>query len=143
MAPLSADSNGRPWDWSEDADDIVVKAQPAVAVYPGPSGIVIRRQGDWNDDDDEVIWFGVDQALAVAAAILKAAGLDIADLVPEPGQARVKPRDATGAERQRRRRTRQKQEKTAALFDCDVTDGVTPEDRDAVTDTVTRDGEAA
>ena len=135
---MSTDSAGRTWCWSDDAADTVVPEQPAIACYTNPEGaVVLRQHGAWNDDDDAWIWFAPEHALAIAKAILAAAGLDGEALDPEPCAA--KPKDATAAERQRRRRTRQKQEKTAALFDCDVTDGVTPEDRD----TVTRDGEAA
>ena len=114
---MSADNAGHTWDWADDADDIVVKAQPAVAVYPGPAGIVIRLQGDFNDDADGVVWFGVDQAHAVAAAILKAAGLDAADLIAEPAQNAIKPMASTGAARQKRYRQRKKKE--PALFDGD------------------------
>ena len=136
---MTADSAGRAWCWSDDADDIVVKGQPAIAIYAGPAGIIIRRQGDWDEHDDDVIWFGVDQALAVAAAILEAASLDVADIAepaPKPAPCATKPKDSTGAERQRRRRARQKEEPTLDI-DRD-------ENRDTVTETVTpRDGEAA
>ncbi len=129
---MSADSNGRTWDWLDDDADIVVKAQPAVAIYAGPAGVVIRRQGDWNDDDDGVVWFGVDQAHAVAKAILEAADLDATALAPEPAQDATKPMACTGAERQKRYRQRKKKE--PALFDGEGSD---------VTRDVTRDESAA
>ena len=74
VEPISEDA-GREFDWLEDAGDVIVRSQPAVAVYPGPSGIVIRSRGDlWSDDGDGVVWFAVEHAPAVAAAILDAAG---------------------------------------------------------------------
>ncbi len=137
-----ADSGGRAWDWCEDADDVVVKAQPAIAIYPGPAGVVIRRQGDWNDDDDDVIWFGVDQARGVATAILKAAGLDPMAQTPESAQVVSEPKDSTAAERQRRRRARQRDQPTLDI-DRDQARDVTAEDRDIDRDIVTGDGGAA
>ena len=127
---MSADSAGRAWDWGDDDADVVVRSQPAVAVYPGPAGIVIRLQGDFNDDDDGVVWFGVDQAPAVAAAILEAAGLDAADLAPETAQDATKPMASTAAQRQKRYRDRKKMEPTPEpdIFDRDVTDTVTDRD---------------
>ena len=124
---------GHTWDWLEDADDVVVRSQPAVAVYPGPAGVVIRRQGDWNDDDD-VIWFGINQAPAIAKAIMAAAGLDIADLAPEPAQVAFKPMGSTAAARQKRYRERKKKEpaREPDIFDHDDRNGVTPEDRNGV-----------
>ena len=81
---MSADSNGRAWDWSDDADDVVVREQPPIAAYRNPSGdVVLRQRGDCFDDD-AWIWFGVDHARAIAAAILEVAGLDATALGPEP-----------------------------------------------------------
>ena len=87
------------FDWADDDADIVVKAQPAIAIYAGPAGIVIRHQGDWNDDDDGVVWFAPEHALAIAKAIMAAAGLDAADLAPEPAQIATKPMASTAAAR--------------------------------------------
>ena len=128
---MSAGSEGREFDWRDDADDVIVRSQPAIAIYPGPAGVVIRRQGDWCDDDDGVVWFGVDQAPAIAAAILETAGLDATALVPEPAP---KPKDSTAAARQRRRRARQKEEATLDLGHVTAVTAVTA---------VTRDGEPA
>ena len=129
---MSATGESCAWDWRDDADDLVVPEQPAIAVYTNPAdAVVIRQQGTWNDDD-AWIWFSPDHAPAIAKAILEAAGLDATALTPEPAQV-VKPRDATGAERQRRHRERQKKESTAepGMFDRndrDVTATVTPRD---------------
>ena len=82
--PAESEDEGRAFDWLEDAGDLIVRSQPAVAVYPGPTGIVIRRQGEhWNGNEDDVIWFSTDHAAAVAAAILEAAGLDATALASE------------------------------------------------------------
>ncbi len=135
MTDIETAGEGREFDWLEDAGDVIVRSQPAVAVYPGPAGVVIRRQGDhWNGDGDDVIWFTTEHAPAVAAPILEAAGLDPTALAPEPTLRRTKAKDPTAAGRQRRHRERKKKESTPEpdIFGRDVT----PEDRD-VTD---RDG---
>ncbi len=126
---MSANGDGRAWDWSDDARDLVVQEQPAIAVYTNPANaVVIRQAGAWNDDEDAWIWFSPDHALAIAKAILEAAGLDAMALAPEPEQAASKAKDPTAAERQRRRRARQKEPELD--IDRDVT-------------VVTRDGKAA
>ena len=122
------------WNWREDAGDVIVRAQPAIACYLNPAGdIVLRQHGDYFDDD-AWIWFAVEQAPAVAAAILEAAGLDATALAPEPTQ---KPKDTTAAGRQRRYRKRQKKELTLEpdIFDRD--------DRDVTRDVTDRDTVAA
>ena len=129
------DGEGRPWDWHDDADDVIVPDQPPVACYVNPKGaVVLRQRDDWPSDDDPIIWFAVEHAPAVAAAILDAAGIDATALAPEPAQVASKAKDPTGAERQQRRR-RKKKESTPDIFDRD--------DRDGDRDTVTRDGLAA
>lgn len=73
------------FDWLDDADDVIVQSQSAVAVYPGPAGVVIRRQGDhWGGNEDNVVWFATEHAIIVAVAILEAAGLD-ATALHKPG----------------------------------------------------------
>ncbi len=123
------DSEGREFDWSDD--DVIVPSQPAVAVYTNPKGAVVLRQQDEFPfgDGDAVVWFAADHAPVVALAILAAAGIDATALAPEPAQVASKAKDPTGAERQRRRRARQKEETTPALFDRDTRD-VTRDDRD-------------
>ena len=99
---MSADES-REFDWLEDDGDVVVRAQSAIAIYPGPSGVVIRRQGDlWSGDGDDVIWFDPQHAPAVAMAILEAVGLDAAVLTPEPARSSSKRKGASGAERQKK-----------------------------------------
>ncbi len=83
---MSADES-REFDWLEDASDVVVREQAAIAIYPGPAGVVIRRQGDQlYGHGDALISFSVEHAPAIAAAILEAAGLDATALAPKrPG----------------------------------------------------------
>ncbi len=110
---------GRAWDWTDDAGDVIVPAQPAIACYVNTAGnIVLRQQGD-AFDEDVWIWFDPQHAPAVAMAILEAAGLDTTAFAPEPARACGKPKgkDPTAAERQRRRRKRQREEPTADIFD--------------------------
>ena len=118
---VSADE-GRDFDWA--AVDVVVPEQAAIAVYVNPTGdVVVRQCGAWSDDADASIWFSPGHALAVAKAILAAAGLDaanIADLAPEPAQDATKPMASTAAARQKRYRQRKKKE--PALFDSDESD---------------------
>ena len=118
------DSESRDFHWLEDAGDVIVRSQPAIAVYPGPAGVVVRRQGELYGDGDEVVWFAADQAPAVAAAILAAAGFDPPVLASGTTRVDSKPKgkDPTAAERQRRRRKRQREEPTADIFDRDDRD---------------------
>ena len=89
------------FDWDNDPD-IVQRTVMATAVYPNNSGrIVIRQQADWNDSDDVVILVAPENALAVARAIVTAAGLTDESL----GVATA-PKDRTAAARQRRYRQR-------------------------------------
>ncbi len=114
------DNESRDFDWLNDAGDVIVRAQSAIAIYPGPSGVVIRRQGDlWSGDGDDVIWFRPEDAPAIAAAILTAVGLDPTVLASGTTRVDSKPKgkDPTAAERQRRRRKRQREEPTADIFD--------------------------
>ena len=123
---MSADTETHEFDWTDDDADIVVKAQPAIAIYAGPAGVIIRRQGDWDEHDDGVVWFGVDQALAVAKAIMAAAELHAKD--PEPARVASNISNSTAAARQKRYRDRKKKE--PALFDGEERD-VTRDAQDA------------
>ncbi len=133
---MSADSNGRAWDWADGADHTVIPEQPAIACYTNPAGaVVLRQNGAWNDDEDAWIFFAPEHAAAIAAAILETAGMvdaDIAELAPEPAQDAIKPMASPAAARQKRYRQRKKKE--PALFDgedSDVTRDVTRDESDA------------
>lgn len=138
------DSEGRPWDWHDDAYDVIVPDQPPVACYVNPKGaVVLRQRGIDHYDDDPFVWFRIEHAPAVALAILEAAGLDATALTPEPARACSKPKGASGAERQRRYRDRQKKDSTPEP-DLLNRNSVTRDERNGVTPRdVTRDGDAA
>lgn len=67
--------NEREFNWTDCANDVVVEHQQAVAVYLNSTGDVVLRQSAW-PDDDACVYFGVNNASAVAIAILEAAGLE-------------------------------------------------------------------
>ena len=126
---MSADG-GREFDWLDA--DVIVPQQPAIAVYLNPTGdVVLRQRGDLYDDDSWC-WFRIERAPAVARAIIETAGLDIAELMPEPTRIGSKPKDPSAAERQRRYRERQKKESTPEpdIFGRDVTARDVTDDRD-------------
>ena len=132
------DSESREFDWLDD--DVIVRQQPAIAIYRNPVGdVVLRQRGDDFYGDDSWVWFRIEHAPAVAAAILELANLDATALTPGPTLRRTKAKDPTAAGRQRRYREKQKKELTPEpdIFDRDT---VTPEDRDVTPeerDTVT------
>lgn len=64
------------FDWIGD-DSIVLKRQDAIAIYRNGHGdVVIRRERDWNEDEDTCIVVQAANVLTVVAAILREAGLD-------------------------------------------------------------------
>jgi len=107
---------GMTFCWDEIEQDVVIRNQPAVAVYTNPNGgIVLRQAGDYGADEDHWVYFDPMHAEAIANAILAAASLDQrADT--------NSPKDSTAAERQRRYRARKR-----------AAEGVT-RNADAVTD---------
>jgi hypothetical protein len=76
------------WYSDEDTDHIVVRQQPATAVYISPyNEVVIRQQGDYRDDDHWV-HLTKDNAARVASAILKAiAAIELSASAPGMGAA--------------------------------------------------------
>lgn len=70
------------FDWS--SADTVIPEQPRTAIYTNTDGHVVVRQYCWPDDDDLVI-ISPPNAIAVALAILKAAGHDDIELVRNRG----------------------------------------------------------
>ena len=64
------------FDWGADAGDVIVREQPAIACYVNPAGDIVLRQRGY-PEDDAWIWFAPGHALAIAAAILEAAGLEV------------------------------------------------------------------
>ena len=129
---MSADGDGRPWDWADGADDVIVAEQPPVACYINSAdAIVLRQPAAAHDEDDAVIWFAPEHARAIAAAILYVAGYQASALAPEPAQVGGKAKDPTAAGRQARYRERQKNKPAPEpdIFEPGtVTGDVTPRD---------------
>ena len=104
-------SDSREFDWGDIDADIVVPEQPAIACYTNPNGAVVLRQaGQYGLEDDHWVYFHADHAVAVAYAILNAAGLTMQIVQCQPnGCCDVpQPKDRTAAERQKRYRERKR-----------------------------------
>ncbi|MDH2406890.1 hypothetical protein QCM77_44745 [Bradyrhizobium sp. SSUT18] len=71
-------------DFEWDTADTVIPAQPRTAIYTNTDGHVVVRQYCWLDDDDLVI-ISPPNAIAVALAILRAAGHDDIELIRNCG----------------------------------------------------------
>ncbi len=64
------------FDWYI-SDDVIVPEQRAIAIYTNEDGaVVIRQEGLYGPDEDQVIWFEPRCARTIADAILEAAELD-------------------------------------------------------------------
>jgi hypothetical protein len=106
-------------DWHSDPD-VVVKAQLAIAVYENQRGqVCIAQEGEYGDDD-VYITVAKDNALAVAQAILEAAGIDLAAPLALPA-----PKSPANAERPRRYRERHRNGVTPPVTDDRNADPVT------------------
>jgi hypothetical protein len=58
MKAVENDDNddSHPFDWTEDAKDVVTPTQYAIAVYENPRRqIVIRQEAPWPDDEDPIV----------------------------------------------------------------------------------------
>jgi hypothetical protein len=104
------------FDWSDD-DSVVLRDQPAVAIYSNKfQQVVIRCERAWDQEDDVVVLVDFAHAIRVVHAILETAGHgDIEFIRPSRGgfvdvdQADDElpgPKDKTAAERQRRYRNK-------------------------------------
>jgi hypothetical protein len=136
-------SGSNDFDWNPGNPDLVVERQPAIAVYENAGGaITIRREREWDEDDDVIIVVTKANVPAFVRAILRASESDLElvrslgngayeDVRPfidwQPANAdsggateRPKPKDPTAAERQRRSRASRKGTVTA---DRDSHDG--------------------
>jgi hypothetical protein len=113
------------FDWyGNDAEDIVIPEQQAVAVYRNHAGDVVIRQkaGDYWNQVDEDPWIVVkrEHVGRLALALLALAELEQAPRLALPAPAA----DRTAAERQRRYRERKRNRQI-------VTASVTAADRNA------------
>ena len=109
------------WNPSRDTDhSIVVRHQPAIAVYTNPHDeVVVRQQDQYDESDDHFVFITKDNVRKVAERIMEVAGIEVATLA-EP-LLLAPPKDATAAERMRRYRNRKR-------------NGDRNEDRDGVTE---------
>jgi hypothetical protein len=110
MSGFDSTQSGEDFDWRRDADDIAIEEQLRIAVYCNPRGHVVIRQQDWPEDDSMVV-VAPQNALALARAVLKAAGQieALPELLGSPFEGASKgdrPKDPTAAERMRRYRER-------------------------------------
>jgi len=105
-------TNSHNFDWySDDGESsIVVRHQPATAVYTNPHEVVMRQQ---YGDEDDFVYVTKNNALKVAQAILSLAGIEVALTrlhdggLDEPLLLSA-PKDKTAAERMRRYRKKKR-----------------------------------
>jgi hypothetical protein len=112
-------------------EHVVVRHQPAIAVYLNPHDqVVIRQEGHYDPDEDQWIYIAPDNVPKVAQAILEAAGYETATTCGRP-LLPPKPEPLTGAQRQKRYRDKHRD----GDGDATVTDrdGNGDADRDSVT----------
>jgi hypothetical protein len=111
------------FDWNPSKDDehsIVVRHQPAIAVYLNPHDeVVIRQQDQYDESDDHFVFITKDNLLKVVERMLALAEAEIQ--TPAQPLLLAPPKDATAAERMRRYRNRKR-------------NGDRNEDRDSVTE---------
>ena len=74
------------FDWREN-DSIMVREQPAIAVYLNNYGqVTLRRERSWNEEEDCLIPIARENVLTVVRAVLLAAGYEHARLYEQrPG----------------------------------------------------------
>ena len=103
------------FDWNE-ADNVTVSTQMAIAVYLNTFGeLVIRQEGQFHPDEDAWIVIAPNNVPAVIQAMQQVMGMT----------TRTVTKDPTAANRQRRHREKHR----------DIRDGATPvTDADTVTD---------
>jgi hypothetical protein len=96
------------FDWNPSSDtehSIVVRHQPAIAVYLNPHDeVVVRQQDQYDESDDHFVFITKDNVPKVVERMLELAGLEMAThaaplMLP-------KPEPLSGAERQRRYRNK-------------------------------------
>jgi hypothetical protein len=93
------------FDWCE-SESIVLREQPATAVYINQAGdIVIRQANTYGDDDDDFIFLRPENVPHLVAAIVDASQQVAADI-----EDAVEKAPLSNAERQRRYRDRHRNE---------------------------------
>ena len=95
------------FDWRSD-ESIVLRQQPCTAVYLNGRGELVIRQEDVMGDQNHMVWIAPESARLFASAILRVAGFEQPGLSESPPADGVTRKDPTAAERQRRRRAKQR-----------------------------------
>jgi hypothetical protein len=63
------------FDWSVRNPEVIVRSQPAIAVYTNTADqVVLVREREWNEEEDAFVLISREHAIKVAHAILEAAG---------------------------------------------------------------------
>ncbi len=136
---------GQDFDWTDD-ESIVLRDQPAIAVYVNPHGaLVIRQERSWNEEEDTWIVIQRENVRLVALQMLAVLGMSADTLPPE----QTDEPNSSGAARQKRYRERQTHHQSPPLV-ADGDTSVTPQSVTPITTdrnaTVTRhaagDGES-
>jgi hypothetical protein len=71
------------FDWNGDDDAVVLREQPAVAVYQNPRGqIVIRQERAWDEDSDTVVLILPENVSAIVRALQSVAREISGEAVP-------------------------------------------------------------
>jgi hypothetical protein len=110
IAEVVAMSASDEFNWREvdDNECIIVRHQPAIAVYLNPhGGVVIRQEGHYGPDEDQCIFITRDNVPTLTHALLEAAGFETADTFGEP-LVLPKSEPLSAAERQRRYRNKKR-----------------------------------
>jgi hypothetical protein len=98
------------FDWTKNKDLVVVADQAAIAVYENPTGAaVIRKERDWNEDDDIFIVIQRQNIQAVVNGLLALMNEKVETAAPP------KPDVSAAALRQRRYRQRHSNGKAPQL----------------------------
>jgi hypothetical protein len=116
------------FDWH--GESVVLRCQPAVAVYENPHGeIVIRQEGHYGPEEDQWLYITRYNAPKVAKAILALVGIELSLKADgEISPPRTARKGATAAERQRRYRERQRNEESDGECHGERDETVTPRD---------------
>lgn len=113
------------YDW--DDGDTIVPAQGAIAVYENLRGNVVVREQVPYPEDDKCIVFLPQYAELIVRRIIEVAGLPFALVpigTPVIGSS-SNAKDATAAERQRRRRSKLRDDRDSERDDAQTITGVT------------------
>jgi hypothetical protein len=101
------------WNPANDTDhSVVVRHQPAIAVYFNPhDAVVIRQQDQYDESTDHFVFITKDNVRKVVERMLEVAGIEllmarVEDSGLEESRLLPAPKDPTAVERQRRYRNK-------------------------------------